>query len=228
MSTSSHASISTRPCPSPICTTANSSIPPSPSRTPAHPTTSRPARTSAWCRSCRETPVESASRSKPTCPQPPAACSPATRSSAMDGVKLHSVPALLAYMQDQDGRPAALNVTRSGASMTLLITPQLADSHAAAQNNFRLGFRAVDPPTDIVHLPLGGPAAQGLGQRELASGHPDHPSFSATCSAARVSVKNFQAAPSASAQEIGLAVQIGGLVDSARPDGLHQPSARHS
>ncbi len=44
---------------------------------------------------------------------------------SMDGVKLHSVPALLAYMQDQDGKPAVLNVTRNSESMTLLITPQL-------------------------------------------------------------------------------------------------------
>ena len=76
----------------------------------------------------------------------------------IDGLELHSVPALLAYLQDRAGKPAALTIERAinGASQELPIhiTPELADTPAGVKD-YRLGFVAVQPPVKVERLPLG-------------------------------------------------------------------------
>lgn len=72
----------------------------------------------------------------------------------IDGLQLHSVPALLAYLQDQAGKPAALTILRSGQSLPLQITPQLAEVGDGTKD-YRLGFRPVQPPVKVERLPFG-------------------------------------------------------------------------
>jgi regulator of sigma E protease len=73
---------------------------------------------------------------------------------SIDGLQLHSVPALLAYMQDQAGKPASLVIQRGDQTFPLNITPELADVGDGTKD-YRLGFRPVQPPVKVEHLPFG-------------------------------------------------------------------------
>jgi regulator of sigma E protease len=73
---------------------------------------------------------------------------------SIDGLHLHSVAALLAYLQDQAGKPASLVVLRDGASIPIQITPELADVGDGTKD-YRLGFHPVQPPVKVQRLPLG-------------------------------------------------------------------------
>lgn len=72
---------------------------------------------------------------------------------SIDGLQLHSVPALLAYLQDQAGKPASLTILRNGQSLPIQITPQLAEVGDGSKD-YRLGFRPVQPPVKIERLPF--------------------------------------------------------------------------
>jgi len=72
---------------------------------------------------------------------------------SIDGVTMHSVPALLAYLQDQNGKPATLDVLRNGQHMAIHLTPEIADSGDGIKQ-FRLGFHPVPPPKNIQKLPF--------------------------------------------------------------------------
>ena len=79
---------------------------------------------------------------------------------AIDGQRLHSVQALLAFLQDHGGKPAQLTIQRTAASgqpitMQIPITPAYADGQTGKQ--WRLGFTAEPPPVRVDHLAL--PAA---------------------------------------------------------------------
>lgn len=73
---------------------------------------------------------------------------------SIDGLQLHSVPALLAYLQDQAGKPAALVIGRSGTELPLTITPEFADIGDGTKD-YRLGFRPSPPPVKVEQLPFG-------------------------------------------------------------------------
>ena len=73
---------------------------------------------------------------------------------SIDGLELHSVPALLAYLQDRAGKPAALQILRSGTTLPLEIVPQLADIGDGTKD-YRLGFRYMQPPVKVEKLPFG-------------------------------------------------------------------------
>ncbi|MEO6982507.1 MAG: RIP metalloprotease RseP, partial [Edaphobacter sp.] len=78
---------------------------------------------------------------------------------SIDNLRLHSVPAILAYLQDQAGKPATLSVLRTepdGATETLPIslTPKLADIGDGTKD-YRLGFSYIPPPVKVERLPLG-------------------------------------------------------------------------
>jgi regulator of sigma E protease len=72
----------------------------------------------------------------------------------IDGLRLHSVPALLAYLQDRAGKPAVLSILRSGTIVPMQITPELLDSGDGTKL-YRLGFAPVQPPVKVERLPLG-------------------------------------------------------------------------
>jgi regulator of sigma E protease len=70
----------------------------------------------------------------------------------IDSLDLHSVPTLLAYMQDRKGAPAVIDVLRGTQTIAMNITPQLID--AGGSTAYRLGFRPVPPPVKVEKLPL--------------------------------------------------------------------------
>ena len=72
----------------------------------------------------------------------------------IDGLHLHSVPALLAYLQDEAGKPASLVVARNGQTVPIQITPQLAEAGDGSKD-YRLGFYPVQPPVKVQRLPFG-------------------------------------------------------------------------
>jgi regulator of sigma E protease len=73
---------------------------------------------------------------------------------SIDGLTLHYVPSLLAYLQDKGGKSVTLNVLRNGQTIPLQITPQFAD-RGDGTKDYRLGFSALLPPIKVQRLPLG-------------------------------------------------------------------------
>ncbi len=71
----------------------------------------------------------------------------------IDTLAVHSVPALLAYMQDQKGKLSILNVLRNGQNMAIAITPELSDSGDGSKA-YRLGFQYVPPPVTVERLSI--------------------------------------------------------------------------
>ena len=72
---------------------------------------------------------------------------------SVDGLTIRSIPALLAYLQDQQGKPAVLSLLRNGQSMTMVVKPEMSDSGDGTQA-YHLGFRAFDPPSRVEQLPF--------------------------------------------------------------------------
>jgi regulator of sigma E protease len=101
----------------------------------------------------QNTPVQVASL-QPDMPAIRAGLKPGDKIATIDGLQLHSVAALLAYLQDQAGKPAHLTILRNGAVLPLEITPQLADVGDGTKD-YRLGFTYLPPPVRVERLPLG-------------------------------------------------------------------------
>ncbi len=107
----------------------------------------------------QNTPVQVAEL-EPNMPAARAGLKPRDQIATIDGLSLYSVPALLAYLQDQGGKPAAVNILRPGVNgasaqtVPVELTPQLADSGIGGKS-YRLGFLSVQPPIQIEKLPLG-------------------------------------------------------------------------
>jgi regulator of sigma E protease len=106
----------------------------------------------------QNTPVEVAEL-EPNMPAARAGLQPKDRIATIDGLALHSVEALLAYMQDQAGKPANLSVLRSQPSgqpqtLPIQVTPELAPLPDGTKD-FRLGFVPIQPPVKVEKLPLG-------------------------------------------------------------------------
>ncbi|MCU1321700.1 MAG: rane-associated zinc metalloprotease [Acidobacteriaceae bacterium] len=99
------------------------------------------------------TPVQ-VSELTPNTPAARAGLQPADKIITIDGLQLHSVPALLAYLQDQAGKPANLSILRNGTPVSMQITPELLDSGDGTKL-YRLGFAPVQPPVKVERLPLG-------------------------------------------------------------------------
>lgn len=104
----------------------------------------------------QNTPVEVSSLES-NMPAAKAGLQPGDKIVSIDGLHLHSVTALLSFLQEDAGRPASLLVERSapnGATQTvpIQVTPELADSPGG--KDYRLGFVAVQPPVKIERLPF--------------------------------------------------------------------------
>jgi len=72
---------------------------------------------------------------------------------SINGQQLHSVPAVMAFLQQQSGQQVTLNVDRDGKPLTLHVQPTWADN-GAGQMGYRLGFKANLPPFRVEQLPL--------------------------------------------------------------------------
>ena len=101
----------------------------------------------------QSTPVQ-VSDLTPNTPAAHAGLQPKDQIATIDGLSLHSVPALLAYLQDQAGKPASLSILRNGSMIPMEITPELLDSGDGSKL-YRLGFTPVQPPVKVERLPLG-------------------------------------------------------------------------
>jgi regulator of sigma E protease len=76
---------------------------------------------------------------------------------AINAVHLHSVPALLAYLKDDAGKPVILTVQRTGPdgklqTLPITVTPVYAD--APEGKAWQTGFTPVPPPMHVDHLPF--------------------------------------------------------------------------
>ena len=91
---------------------------------------------------------------EPNMPASRAGLQPHDQIAAIDGLQFHSVPALLAYLQDQAGKPAALTILRNGQTIQVQLIPELADAGDGTKS-YRLGFHPVQPPVKVERLPLG-------------------------------------------------------------------------
>ena len=93
----------------------------------------------------------------PGMPAAKAGLKPGDQIESIDGIEVHSVAMLLAYMQDQKGKPAQLAILRNGVSQTLPVTPEQTTSDGT--KGYRLGFTFVRPPVHVDRLPFGAAVA---------------------------------------------------------------------
>jgi regulator of sigma E protease len=80
---------------------------------------------------------------------------------AVNGLQLHSVFAVLAYLQQESGKPVLLKVNRGGQTLDLNLLPQKADD-GVGHIIYRLGFEAVPPPFKVQQLSLAAAVQQSV------------------------------------------------------------------
>jgi len=73
---------------------------------------------------------------------------------SINGLHLHSVFSLHAYLQDNAGKPVSLVIDRNGAALPLNLTPVLGDAGDGTKY-YQLGFLPVPPPVKVERLPFG-------------------------------------------------------------------------
>jgi regulator of sigma E protease len=72
---------------------------------------------------------------------------------SVDGLTLHSVDAMLAFLQQDNGRPVHLTVLRDGQTFQVELQPVMADE-PNGHRLYRIGFATNLPPFKIQQLPL--------------------------------------------------------------------------
>jgi regulator of sigma E protease len=72
---------------------------------------------------------------------------------SVDGMKLHSVDAMLAFLQQGNGRPIQLTALRDGKTFQITLQPIMADA-GNGRKLYRIGFAPNLPPFKIQQLPL--------------------------------------------------------------------------
>jgi regulator of sigma E protease len=75
---------------------------------------------------------------------------------SVNGQALHSVPAMLAFLQQNHGAPVTIKVQSGSTVHELQVTPVFTDNSEGGKS-YQLGFEAMPPPSTIQQLPL--PAA---------------------------------------------------------------------
>jgi regulator of sigma E protease len=98
----------------------------------------------------------------PNMPAARAGMKPGDQIVSIDGIQVHSVPMLLAYMQDQAGKPSSLVILRDGKDLTLPVTPE--QSTADGTKGYRLGFTFVRPPVHVDRLPIAAAVADSASE----------------------------------------------------------------
>jgi regulator of sigma E protease len=78
---------------------------------------------------------------------------PGDKIESIDGLHLHSVVALLAYLQETAGKPVSLIINRNGATIPINLTPILGDAGDGTRY-YQLGFHPVNPPVKVQRLPF--------------------------------------------------------------------------
>jgi regulator of sigma E protease len=93
---------------------------------------------------------------EPNMPAAKAGLQPGDRIVSVAGLSLHSVDAILAFLQQDDGQPIELGVERGGKILHISLSPVMADA-GDGHKLYRIGFAPNLPPFRIQQLPL--PAA---------------------------------------------------------------------
>lgn len=78
---------------------------------------------------------------------------------SVDGLRLHSVLAMLAYLSDHGGAPDTIRLLRGGEPVSLQVTPERV-SGGSGPPVYHLGFGALPTPTQVEQLPVGRAFAQ--------------------------------------------------------------------
>ena len=73
---------------------------------------------------------------------------------SINGLRPHSVYALLAFLKDNKGAPDTLGILRNGQPLNLVAIPEKMETPGSA-DQYRLGFSYRPPPADVEHLPVG-------------------------------------------------------------------------
>ena len=86
-------------------------------------------------------------------PAAKAGLKPGDKIVSLDGKPVPSIQAMIDSLQQAKGRPEQLQVERNGQTLTLNVTPVLADTPGASEKHYRLGF-ANSYQTKVTKLPL--------------------------------------------------------------------------
>jgi regulator of sigma E protease len=79
---------------------------------------------------------------------------PGDRLESVDGLHLHSVYSLHAYLQDTAGKPVSVVIGRNGSTLPIQLTPVLGDAGDGTKY-YQMGFLPVRPPVTVERLPFG-------------------------------------------------------------------------
>lgn len=88
---------------------------------------------------------------------------------SIDGLTLHSVSSVAAYLQQNGNRPVALTIRRGAQILNLNVTPVQGDNGAGKQG-WRLGFRPPPPPFTVEQESLGKAAVRSFHYNVQSSG----------------------------------------------------------
>lgn len=80
---------------------------------------------------------------------------------SINGLQVHSLDTLIAYLQDGNGAPASIAISRNGLPITLQLTPEKGDNGLGVIK-WLIGFHAKHVPITVEHLPLGQSITQSL------------------------------------------------------------------
>jgi len=72
---------------------------------------------------------------------------------SIDGIRLHSLPSMVLYLQQNGNKPVTLSILRNGKPTTLTVTPQKTVG-PEGQPRYQIGFNAEPPPSHIERLSL--------------------------------------------------------------------------
>ncbi|MES2392365.1 MAG: RIP metalloprotease RseP [Acidobacteriota bacterium] len=72
----------------------------------------------------------------------------------IDSLEIHSLSALVNYLQDHNGAPVTVLAIRNGQPITLHLTPEKGNDGSGA-TKWLIGFRPKPVPVDVVRLPIG-------------------------------------------------------------------------
>ncbi len=95
----------------------------------------------------------------PSYPLAKAGIEPGDALASLNGVALHSTPAVSAYLQENGAHPVAVAVERKGKPLQFTVDPVQGDD-GTGRMGYRLGFQAQPPPFVVEQEPFGKAAAR--------------------------------------------------------------------
>jgi regulator of sigma E protease len=72
---------------------------------------------------------------------------------SVDGIRLHSLPSMVLYLQHNGNKPVTLSILRNGQPTTLTVTPEKT-AGPDGQPRYEIGFSTEPPPSHIERLSL--------------------------------------------------------------------------